>query len=192
MLAGSVMNNYREIFWSLFKRSLLGIPLVVFGYLVLCSPAGGALQSYAGGAFGCVFIICGAIVLAFPLARLLAEPWGNWFWPGDRYDRPQPMYGIPQSRRAKGLYKEALAGYEEILKEHPGERRAYVEMIEIAVVNLNDANRANVIFRRGMDALEKEDDKAALAQMYSAIRSRLKPIDVSQGSVDAGQDDPPG
>jgi len=118
-------------------------------------------------------MIMGAIILAFPLAALIAEPTGNLFWPSEKYDRPQPQYSIPQSKRARGLYEEAMDGFEKIAEEHPQETQPYVEMIDIAIVNLHDPVRAKAIFHHGIDVLKKDEDRETLARMYRAIETRL-------------------
>jgi len=119
------------------------------------------------------FIVAGAIILASPLTRLLAEPAGSLFYPVRRFDRPQPMYSIPQSKRAKGLYEEAMAGFEKIAETYPDEVQPYIHMIDIAIVNLKDPDRANAIYQRGFSTLKQNDAKGELARMYSAIRTRL-------------------
>ena len=169
------MNNYREILVSLLIRSAVATPFLASG-LVILSRAGGsdsALQGYAVGLFGCASVILGAVILAFPLARLIAEPAGSLFYPIKRSSKPAPMYGIPQSKRAKGLYEEAMAGFEKISEDYPNELQPFIEMIDISIVNLKDPERANAIYRRGVSVLKKREDKEALARMYSAIRSRL-------------------
>jgi tetratricopeptide (TPR) repeat protein len=88
-------------------------------------------------------------------------------------DTPTPMYSIPQARRASGLYDEAMEAYEAILQEFPEERRAYVEMIDICIVNLKDPEWAMRVYQRGMEALKSEPDKNALETMYGAILTRL-------------------
>ncbi len=118
-------------------------------------------------------IILGAIILAFPLARLVAEPGGNLYWPGKELDRPQPMYSIPQAKRARGLFDEAMAGFQRIASEYPEEVKPYVEMIDIAVVDLRDKDMAAAIYRRGISVLKNDDDREALKRMYLGISSRL-------------------
>jgi len=66
-----------------------------------------------------------------------------------------------------------MAGFEKIAEEHPDEVKPYIEMIDIAIVNLKDPDRANAIYQRGLSLLSKEDDKAVLARMYGAMRTRL-------------------
>ncbi len=157
----------------LFKRALLAAPCFALGYVLLLRADGSFLQVFALGLLGCACILIGAIILAFPLARLVAEPLGSLFYPGERFDRPQPMYSIPQSKRANGLYEEAIAGFEKIAEDYPNEVKPYIEMIDIAIRDLKDARRAGAIYHRGIAALKKEEDRANLTRMYGAIRSRL-------------------
>ncbi len=151
----------KEIIISLILRILIASPLFYIG-----------ISGWAG--FASPFLVlAGGIILARPFASLLAEPFGKLFWSGERFDRPQPMYGIPQSKRAKGLYEESMAGFAKIAKDYPNEVQPYIEMIDIAIINLKNPERANRIFQDGISALSKDEDKEALAKVYSAIRTRL-------------------
>ena len=168
------MNQYTYIFVRLLKRVLLAAPFVAFGYFELFRVGGGVVQVFGLSLLGFAGLITGAIIVAFPLASLVAECTGNLFWPNRRFDRPPPMYGAPRSRRASGEYEAAKFGFEKMVEEYPQELQAYVEMIEIAIVNLNDAERANRIYQKGMFALKSEEAKGSLAGMYSAIRTRIR------------------
>jgi len=167
------MNDYRDILISLAWRLGLAAPVFALGWFLLASAEGGWAAS-PRLLVGMACIVVTAIILAPGLARLVAEPSGSLFYPGKRLGRPAPMYSIPQSKRKKGLCDEAMAGYEKIAAEYPGETKPYVEMIDIAIVDLRNPELAETIFRRGVSAAEKEEDRAALSKMYEAIRSRLK------------------
>ncbi len=71
------------------------------------------------------------------------------------------------------MYEEAIAGFERIAQDYPDEVKPYIEMIDIAIVNLKDPERANALYRRGILFLKKNEDKEVLARMYGAIRTRL-------------------
>jgi len=167
------MSNYPQIVRSLVRRVLFAVVCFALGFFVLFRTGGSMLEGYAGGLMGCACIIAGAIVLAFPLARLLSESSGGLFYPGRRFDRPQPMYSIPQAKRQKGQYEEAIAGFEQIAVDYPDEVQPYIEMMDIAIVNLKDPGRANAIYLRGVSAMKKNEDKETLARMFTAIRTRL-------------------
>lgn len=172
------VSPYGDIFLGILKRAVLASPFFALGYYILfrASDSGdGVVGAFDLSLFGFAGIILGAIIVAFPLARLAAEASGNLFWPGKHFDRRQPMYGAPRTKRARGDYEEAMAGFEQIASDYPGELQAYVEMIEIAIVNLKDADRANTIYQRGVAAMKSQESKEKLAGMYSAVRSRLRP-----------------
>lgn len=166
------MNNYREICISLAKRLILAISAGGTGWWLLATKAGG-WESTPYLLFGLACIVCAAIIIAAPLARLIAEPGGNLFYPDRRFSRPQPIYSIPESKRTQGLYEEAIAGFEKIAADYPDQVKPYIDMIDISIVNLKDPNRANEIFQLGIASLKRDQDKEALSIMYSAIRTRL-------------------
>lgn len=167
------MNNYREILTSLLWRTLAAVAVGSVGWLLLATATGG-WSAFPRLLFGMACIVAAAIIVAPPIARLIAENSGNLFYPGKHFSRPQPMYSIPQSKRARGLYEEAIAGFEEIARDYPDDVVPYIAMIEIAIIDLKDPQRANAFYRRGISLLKKEQDREALARMYSAVRSRLK------------------
>ena len=106
--------DLRAILAIVFKRFLPALVAMALGIGVLLG-AGSVLQML----LGFLFFLVAAIFVAGPIAQWLAEPMGSLFWPRKYYAKPQPMYGIPQSRRAKGQLEEALAEYEKIAAAHP-------------------------------------------------------------------------
>ncbi len=151
-----------------FKRFLPAAVALALGIGVLRG-AGNAVQML----LGFLFFLVAAIFVAGPLAQWLAEPMGSLFWPRRYYAKPQPIYGIPQSRRAQGRLEEALAEYEKIAAAHPDEVRPWLEMIAIAVHDLRDPTRADAICRQGLAYLKKEADRELLRRMHAAEKTRL-------------------
>ena len=117
--------------------------------------------------------LAGACILALPLAEWSAGPWGSLYFPNEAPRPKAPMYGIPQARRKKGQYEEAMEAYEAITREHPDQLRAWVEMMDMAVVDLRDVSRAETIYERAAQNLQNEDDRRALSAMHRAITSRF-------------------
>ena len=156
------MREYKNIVLQLAVRLLIAAPFFLVGISGITS----ILSPFV--------ILTGALIIARPLARLLAEPWGNLFYPDKQFDRPQPIYGIPEARRKEGHYEEALAGFRKIAAEYPDETQAWIEMLDLAVTGLNDGARALAIFQEGMAALQKPEQREQLAAMYATITSRLK------------------
>lgn len=145
--------------------------------------AGAKLLFGAGGGFGAVgplllgmaAWVLAALLIAGPLAERLTAGTGRLFWPGDRYDKPQPVYGIPQARRAEGKYEEALAGYAKLVTEHPNEIRAFSCMFEIVLLDLGDRPRADEILAWGLAACPDDESRASLQRGFDAIASRMAP-----------------
>jgi hypothetical protein len=79
--------------------------------------------------FSPLFVVAGAIIVASPLARFIAEPAGGLFYPIQRSSKPAPMYSIPQSKRAKGLYEEAKEGCEKIAEPDMAAHAVYTQLL---------------------------------------------------------------
>lgn len=124
---------------------------------------------------GLAFFLLAAVIVAPGLARVVVEPLGGLFWPRYYNKSPQPIYSIPRAKRLKGLLEEAMAGYEQIAADHPDEVQPYIEMVDIALRELNDPERANRIFERGVNALKRADDRDVLARAYAAAREPATP-----------------
>ena len=162
--------EYRDILGSLLRRAVPASLALALGTGILLG-TGNVLMMLVGF----FFFLVAAIFLAGPIARWLAEPLGGLLGPKRYYDTPQPMYGIPQSRRIRGRPEEALAEYEKIAAAHPAEVRPWLDMIEIALTDLHDPERANAFYQRGLAALTRPDDRDHLARVYAATRDRTPP-----------------
>ena len=138
------------------------------------STSGSILQGLGFGILGLGLLIAGAIGLAVMFSRRVGEGVGSALYlPSQENERPPPVYGFAETRRARGEYEAAMALLDGIANEHPQELRTYVLMIDIAVTNLRDAARAGEAFRRGLAAVRGEDDRTALENIYEAVRTRL-------------------
>ena len=164
------MSAYRELFKEFRIRLIVGFGCFVIG-LIFSSYSGGSLTGFLAAL---PFIIVGAIVVARPITAILAQPFSSLFYPLERFDGAQPIYGIPQSKRAKGLYEEAIAGYEKIAMKYPEEVKPYVEMLNIALMDLRDVERAKSILGRGLVLLDDESSRKILKDSYDAVVTRLR------------------
>jgi hypothetical protein len=166
------MNNYQEILVTLARRAALAILVFGLGWLLLATAEDGwgAVPQLL---LGIALFVMAAIIIAPSLARLLAEPSGNLFYPSMRFDGPQPMYSIPESKRKSGFPQEAFDGFHAISQEHPQELKPYIEMIDIAIMDMKSGDLALSTFRHGLQTLTDEQAKDSLSRMYKAISSRL-------------------
>jgi len=168
------MNNYREIFITLLWRLIPATGLGGFGWWLISTAKGGwgaSSQLF----FAMICFVGAAILIGSPIARLIAEPAGRLYY-SERYARKtQPLYSIPKSKRAKGLYEEAISGLESIAKDYPEEVIPYIDMIEIAALDLKDMERADRIYQKSLSSLENEEAREILTQKYEAIGAIWKP-----------------
>lgn len=162
----------KSLLWGLFRRIFPAAAALTAGSVLLMRAAEGQTFDLILGLACCVV---GALCLAVPLAELGALLWDRLIWSKSYYDKPQPMYGIPQAQRAKGRFGEALAEYETILAAHPGEVRPHLAMVEIALVDLRDPALAHALYERGRERLKNEADREALARVYAETLTRLDP-----------------
>jgi hypothetical protein len=111
--------------------------------------AKGQEEGVPGGLFMIVaahgFLVVAAVLLARPLAGWFGDLMGNLFMPGERHDRPQPMYSIPEGKVAGEDYAGALAAYAELAAEHPEEIVPHLRMMEIWLRVYKDPEAARTI-----------------------------------------------
>lgn len=162
--------EYKNILVALLWRVLPATVAFAVGLGTLLG-AGDAAQML----LGFFFFLVAAVFLAGPVAGLFAEPLGGLLLPKRYYEKPQPMYGIPEAKRVQKRPEEAIAEYEKIAIAYPDEVRPHLEMIDIALTDLQDPDLANVFYQRGIAALKKPADQDHLAQVYAATRDRQLP-----------------
>lgn len=164
------MINYRDIFKNLGWRAVIAGVVLGIGALVMSK--GLLLPDWVGAPyfiFGMAIFLSAAIIMGMPLANLVAEFLGNLVYTSEHYKKPQPVYGIPEANRMKGLFQEAFEGFHKIAQEHPQELKAYINMIEIALVDLKSPDLASSVYSRGMDTLDKEKAREVLSRRYKEL-----------------------
>lgn len=120
----------------------------------------------------CVMAV-GVILISPEILSFLSDSAGSLLWPRTEVT-PTPNYDIPEALVAQGKYKEAEAECERIMAEFPDEVKPHVDMLNVAVVWVNDAEMAARIYDRGMKKLRRVADREVLTRMYKGIKSRLK------------------
>lgn len=181
--------NYPDLIRQLLKRLAIAAPFFALGAFLV---ARNGRTNVLGVLWGLGFMTIGVAIVTVPLAGLLAEPIGGLvYFQGRHRDKLGPIYSMAEAMRSAGRYQEALAEYERMTHEFPGEIKPYVEMIDIAVVSLKDGPLAESFFHKGMEAFEKrEEARQTLKVRYGEIRSRLdRRTDLPESIVPADQQD---
>ncbi len=120
-------------------------------------------------------ILLFVLIIAKPVVALVGLPAGSLFYPNDHFDRPQPIYGIPDARRKEHRFEEALEGYRKITGNHPQELKAWIRMIEVAACDLKDGPRASAIHEAGLITLQSPKDRDHLTSIYKLYSGMAQP-----------------
>jgi len=171
------MNDERNPLIPAILRTLFAVIFLAIGIITFIKAARTeGLGGLGIGLIGMGFSLTGAVLIAPVIISLFVEYVGNLFFPTEYFDRPQPMYSVPEAKRKGGLCKEAFEGFLQIAREHQQEIKPYAEMIDIAVVDLKDKKLADEVLSLGQATLKNEEDRAALAKTHEIICSRLDTI----------------
>jgi len=159
------MGRTSALFGQLLWRLAIAAVVVLGGrHLILTAEAGVAGVSRLLLAMLC-FVVA-ACISAPAVSRLVAELFGDLCSRGGFSDVARPRYRVAADKRARGRYAEAMAELEKISREHPQELRSYVEMIEIAFLELDDQEQGRQVYRRGKMALRNKKDLRELVIAY--------------------------
>ena len=140
-------------------RLCTGIPLVISIFFL--------------GLPALILVVLGAIILSFDMVDFICYIFTDLLLP-KKESPPTPMYGIPESLAARGKYIEAELEYEKIIENYPNEIKPHIDMINIAVMYLEDGDLAEKLHERGITLLSNEEARNTLTKMYNSIRTRLK------------------
>ena len=127
------------------------------------------------GAFAGLLVMMAAIVIvgiinSGPIAQIMGNLFMGLIDPVQKFDRPQPTYGPVRAKRKKREYDEAMLEYEKIISEHPTEIQPYIEMMEMAMIDLHSTEKLDAIYERGMNAILHEDHQANLTRFHEVMK----------------------
>jgi hypothetical protein len=118
--------------------------------------------------FGLFLLALAGWILAEPVALAVSSGFGIYHQGGSRKG-PLPAYSLPESKLKKGLYDDAYQLYNEIALEHPQELNAYIGMIRVAQLHLDDPQKAHEAFHWGLSILTDPRSRQALAMEYREL-----------------------
>jgi len=124
-------------------------------------------------ALGPFFILLGVILISPDVAGYFSRWGGSLVWRHQEGEHV-PLYSIAESLVAKGKYVEAEEEYEKIIQEFPNEVKPHVDLINVAVHWMKNAELGEQLYKRGMTLLKDPAGQKLLTDAWSRIRSRLK------------------
>lgn len=147
----------------------MAIPILRLLGIALCGAAWwwlgarGQEKGIPGGMLSIVaahgVLVVAAILLAKPLAGLVGDWLSGLFMPGERFDRPPPMYSIPEGRMAAEDYAGALKAYAELAAGHPEEIAPHLRMMEIWLRVYRDEAAARTIRENAMVSISGKKNR---------------------------------
>ena len=166
-----MLDERRALLWSLLGHSLAAAPFLAATWYLFASTA----ADVDGGdkrMLGLTCAVAAAIIIARPIAALIAEPMGSVFFPRAGA-RPEPGYSLADTQRKREQFERAMEEYEKISVAFPQELRAHIAMLEIALINLRDAERARLCLTRGL-AVADEQMRRELLRCYRVSSAKLR------------------
>lgn len=125
------------------------------------------------GPFSPFLVALGVLLVTLDIASLLSG-WADCILLTRGKGALEPVYGIARTLAARGKFAEAEAEYEKIIQEFPNDVQSHIDMINIAVVRLNDGDLAEKLFTRGTSFLKRPADREKLSEAYNRAKTRLK------------------
>jgi len=155
-------------------RLLLALAVFGFSCWWMAEPvlSGNVIHAIPYVLVGFPLIVVAAIIATPQIATALADWVVDVFSASEKFDRPQPMYGIPQGLRKSRHYEEAMEAYGRIAEDYPDEIKPWLEMIEVALHELKDPARAELIYQKAVLQFEDEKNRERLANQLSGLRLR--------------------
>lgn len=167
------------------RRVVPGIVLIGLGLGLIVhrtAPGTATIPMTLFTALGCLaLIIGGAIMIAKPLAILLAEPIVQLLWPEDHSYIPPPLYALPRHYWKEGRLEEACREYKKITTHHPQELVAYIEWITLLLL-INQPEQAQTVFKRATLKLKDPSARQSLQETYQRLLTGDSPSNETAAS----------
>lgn len=144
--------------------------LLALSFWLLISHSGMGVFAAPRVIMGMAAMVLSATIIAPSIAQALVQKAFDFFTYSEKFEQAPPMYGIPQAHRKNHRFEEAIKAYEKIAEDYPDEIRPYLEMIDIALSDLKDSQRAESIYQEGVIKFQGEDDRKRLARCLSGLR----------------------
>lgn len=112
-------------------------------------------------------------LLASPVAEALGTVFSWLLFSTSSVNTPKPQYGHAEVLEKQDAYEEAIEEYRTVARLFRRDAKPYLEMIRIAVVRLRDPDRAQALYREGMQKLRGRAARQTLVRMYPAILSEV-------------------
>lgn len=116
-----------------------------------------------------LFIVPAAILLTIPLLEVIEHLAPGIYGSNQWRSRPKPTFSIARGLKKQEKFGEALEVLERLAREEPQETDIWLEMLEIALMDIKDRDIAESIYRDALSVLENQDSRTLIARFYTNI-----------------------
>jgi len=113
-----------------------------------------------------LFIIAFAVLIAIPMSELFAHFFPDVFSARQWRSKPKPTFSIVRSLCRQEKYTEAIAELERMAAEDPQDLDIWLEMLEIAWMDLRDSDITESIYREALSVLETPASRNQIQNVY--------------------------
>ena len=93
------------------------------------------------------------------------------YCPSKKFDRPQPVYSLPERLRREGRLQEALCAYHDLASQYPDLAKPFIGMMDIYDLEYHDNESVRKVYQA---AVKTVTDKRERALLDRACRDMLK------------------
>jgi hypothetical protein len=110
-----------------------------------------------------------AVCIAIPLVDIWSHFFPDFFHSPQWRTRPKPTFSMVRGMRKEQRFEAALEELRRMAGTDPQEVDIWIEMLEIALIDLHDKALGETVFRDAYSMLEKENDRLLIQRFYKNI-----------------------
>jgi hypothetical protein len=110
-----------------------------------------------------------ALGVAIPAVEIIAHFCPGIFYSAQWRKHPKPTLSIARSLKKERKYNQAVEELRRLAETNSQELDIWLELIETALIDMNDKKLGEDIFRDAYSIIEKEDKRMILKRFYSNV-----------------------
>lgn len=96
----------------------------------------------------------------------------NFFFPEEEYPEAQPLYSRVEALEVQHDYQGAVSGWLDIIQSHPHLPKAYIRLMDLYTLYLDDYASMECTYRLAMAQVHKQQHRQELEAAYQLIQQR--------------------
>lgn len=112
-----------------------------------------------------IIVVC----LALPLIDVMTHFFPDFYYPTSNRKKPKPTFSMVRSLKKAHKFDEALTELRRMADLNPQEVDIWLELLEIALIDLKDVKQGELLFREAHSILENESKRQLVQRFYENI-----------------------